>query len=62
MSRETNGRDRRKLGLRRETLRQLGARDLAQVAGGTWNKTDNCDDQWTRECAESQVGTTSRFC
>jgi len=62
VGRRTNENQRRRLGLERETLRQLGARDLGQVAGGSRIGTDDCAEHWSMECADSQVGTGSRFC
>jgi hypothetical protein len=64
MSRRTDANKRRKLGLKRETVRQLSARDLGQVAGGSWYVTDACDGTYplpTGACF-SGVGTGSRFC
>lgn len=63
MGKRDNQRARRRLSLRRETLRRLSARDLTQVAGGTdfgtWGcpvETEGCD---TTEC---WLGTTSKWC
>lgn len=51
MSRHNNGNERRKLALKRETLRRLSARDLGRAAGGSYGFTEDCGD--TVACAES---------
>jgi hypothetical protein len=66
MSKRQTQPERRRLSVKRETLRRLSGVDLARVAGGTgsWvcvDDTSNCDT----ECCESLVcgyGTTSKFC
>ncbi len=73
MSRHAHGGERRKLGLKRETVRRLSALDLGRVAGGTWDVfTAGCG--WTEEgCVETNdcsaacsavdcMSTGSRFC
>jgi hypothetical protein len=62
MMRNRTGRDRRRLALKRETLRTLSLDQLGRVAGGTsWGcTTDGCCE--TDDCAAGWVGTTSRFC
>ena len=63
--------DVRKLGLRRETVRRLaslGTRELARVAGGTYNPNesggvDPGDNPYGGSWTDSQsLSTMSRFC
>jgi len=44
MTRRTNRTERRRLSLKRETLRTLSQRSLGQVAGGSWWMTDACHE------------------
>jgi hypothetical protein len=67
MSRTTNGRNRRRLGLKRETLRKLSADQLGRVAGGTWGDSADCESAACVETANCDTatcwfGTGSRFC
>ena len=72
MSRRTNGGERRRLGLKRETVRRLSARDLGQVAGGTWEGSWTCGESYygcaeTTDCsaactAGDCMSTGTRFC
>jgi len=63
MSRRTNRSERRRLSLKRETLRKLSVDQLGQVAGGTWE----CETAW---CVETEACDTtdcwytagSRYC
>ncbi len=62
MSRRDDRRGRRRLALRRETVRALSALDLTRVAGGTgW--TESCDC-WTDGCDTTDCWYTkgSRYC
>ena len=67
MSRNANGRNRRRLELKRETLQKLSVDQLGRVAGGSWGDTWDCD---TGACVETAncdtstcwFGTGSRFC
>lgn len=63
MSRRPTDRERRRLSLRRETLRKLDRFDLGQVAGGTEMGTWGCDTE-TLGCdtGDCWLGTNSRFC
>lgn len=66
-----NDRSGARLTLRRETLRSLSRRDLARIAGGTYQQYDDGTDGvdpdyqppvgggWTQS---QSLGTNSRFC
>lgn len=62
MSRPTNRTERRRLSLKRETLRKLSVDQLGQVAGGTsWDCSDGCFP--TEDCTTDCWYTAgSRYC
>jgi len=60
MSRRDDRRGRRRLALKRETVRALSAMDLTLVAGGTWTDTVEC---WTVDCTTDVFQSAgSRYC
>lgn len=66
MSRRDDARDRRKLALRRETLRTIADRHLAHVGGGSWDwdpTTTVAESQicFTTDCTGGQSA-GSRYC
>lgn len=62
MGRRDDGQARRKLALKRETVRKLSLVDLARVAGGTWGEwTWDCETT-TCDTTECWMSTGSRFC
>ena len=61
MSRRDDRRGRRRLALRRETVRALSAIDLTRVAGGTYGESWDCETAGcdTTDCWQSAG---SRYC
>lgn len=64
MSRRDDRRARRRLALKRETIRALSATDLGRAAGGTWGGTWDCDNVETEACdtTECWYSAGSRYC
>jgi len=60
--RNRNGRDRRRLELKRETLRKLLPAELGRVAGGTSFGCESMPCWDTADCDTAWLGTGSRFC
>ena len=63
MSRRTNRSERRKLGLKKETLHRLSLDQLARVAGGTSWDCESCPCLETNDCDPGGwMGTGTRYC
>ena len=66
MSRRDDRPGRRKLALRRETVRALSDIDLTRVAGGTWTETWDCEtrgsETWVGDTEVCGYSAGSRYC
>lgn len=62
MSRRDDRRARRRLGLRRETVRALSAIDLTRVAGGTYGDTWDCTGDCAADTYDCWQSNGSKYC